>query len=120
VLDGGSGNDVSIGGVGFDSIFGGLGEDVLIGGFTDYDGNDAALKAIRDEWATSQPYATRRLRLIDGVGPGNVYKLNNSTVHEDAFADQLTGGADSKDWFWANVLEIMDLNMPAGEFVGLS
>jgi Ca2+-binding RTX toxin-like protein len=117
ILVGGAGNDaliagagrsLLIGGLGADTLLGGGADDILIGGTTDYDTNTSALLALMSEWQrTDADYTTRISHLRNGGGNNGTFKLNSTTVHDDATADVLTGGA-GKDWFWANLPEITD------------
>jgi hypothetical protein len=92
VLLGGGGDDVLIGGAGRDQLVGGAGADLLIGGGTAFDGNVAALGALRATWASGRPYAAR----IDDLAAW----LSTATAPDDGAADVLTGGP-GRDWFWA-------------------
>jgi titin len=107
-LTGGNARDLLIGGDGADTLSGGNEDDILISGFTSYDAptaaNQVALDAIMKEWKrTDADYATRISHLQNGgVGALNDgYRLNTSTVFDDAFVDSLTGG-QGKDWFLLN------------------
>jgi Ca2+-binding RTX toxin-like protein len=115
ILDGGAGDDNIVGGAGRDVIISGAGadrtvasseEDILIAGFTAYDGNQAALNAVRDEWASSRDYDTRVANIRGtGTGPrlnGDVFFTTTGaspTVRADGQADTLTG-SQSRDWFF--------------------
>lgn len=113
VLVGGLGTDsltsilnrnVLIGGLGKDSLKAGTGGDLLIGGGTDFDSNEAALKAIRAEWASSNSTAVRIAHLTGAQSGG----LNGSfllisdavrpgTVHNDLTADTFNNFS-ADDW----------------------
>ncbi len=113
VLVGGVGDDtltasltrnVLIGGLGKDSLKAGNGGDLLIGGGTDFDTNEAALKAIRAEWATANSVAVRIARLTGAQSGG----LNGSfllisdavrpgTVHNDLTLDTFNNTL-ADDW----------------------
>ena len=69
-LDGGGGRDLLTGGRGADRLVGGGGDDILIAGTTAYDGNPAALDAIRAEWGRDLPFATRVAKADGGRGAG--------------------------------------------------
>jgi hypothetical protein len=108
VLYGGVGRNLLIGGSGKANIYGNGGEDILIGGTTDFDANDAALRAILDEWTSSKTYTTRVNQLL-GTKSGGLnmpYFLNTGTVHDNARADVLVGGT-SRDWFFEGALDIL-------------
>ncbi len=111
-LDGGSGRDILIGGEGVDSLFGGAGEDILIGGTSEHSDDADALGAIIDAWADNTvKYADRVVLLRDtGVGEG-LFKLDASTVQNDAdadadAADRLTGNANL-DWFFQSQSDVL-------------
>jgi Ca2+-binding RTX toxin-like protein len=97
-LLGGSGRDLLIGGAGSDQLGGNAGDDVLVAGTTAYDGDRAALEAVRAAWLAEAPFATRVAALAAGVGPGGAVRLGAGTVFDDAATDVLTGSAGS-DWF---------------------
>jgi Ca2+-binding RTX toxin-like protein len=101
VLTGGTARDLLIGGAGADRLNGNAGDDVLVAGTTAYDGDPAALDAIRAEWGRDLPFNTRVANLAAGVGPGGSIKLGAGTVFDDAATDVLTGTAGS-DWFLFN------------------
>jgi Ca2+-binding RTX toxin-like protein len=95
----GFGKNVLIGGLGSDNLRGSYSEDILIGGTTDYDVNDAALRAILAEWTARRPFSTRINNLTNGGGLNGSFVLKrNVTVRDDAVRDVLFGGAGS-DWF---------------------
>jgi uncharacterized delta-60 repeat protein len=110
-LDGGAGADVLIGGDGIDLLTGGAGADVLIGGTTVHDGNLTALDAIVAEWTSGSSY-TLRLKHLQGTlagGKNGNYRLNATTVFNDALApDALTGG-QGLDWFVVSLGDTLDL-----------
>jgi Ca2+-binding RTX toxin-like protein len=121
VLQGGAGNDILVGGPandlllgheGRDFIIGGTGndvivgtndEDILISGETEHDNNGTALAAIMFEWTSQRDYATRRSNIRDGSGSmdrvNSSFFLSESTVHEDAAADRVSGSTE-EDWFF--------------------
>ena len=124
VLFGGEGNDtlragsarsMLVGGAGADKLFAGGANTVLIGGITDYDGDLAALAALRAEWVRADVgYKARVQHLLgpsaggtSGGRNGQVF-LNATTVHDDAAADVLTGGGVA-DWFFADALGLDSL-----------
>jgi Ca2+-binding RTX toxin-like protein len=92
VLVGGPGRDVLIGGPGRDRLMGGPGDDLLIGGATAFDGDAAALAAVRAAWASGRPYEARIRDLTAW--------LSAATAPDDGAADVLWGGP-GRDWFWA-------------------
>lgn len=101
-LQGGDGRDFLIGGTGADNLVGGLSDDILIGGTTAYDARTNVLSLMLAEWKSGLTYTQRigKLRNV-GVGP-SLSKLNSSVVVvADAAVDQLFGGSDTTDWFWA-------------------
>ena len=96
-LYGGGGRDLLIGGLGSDTLHSGTGDDILIGGTTDYDGNPVALYVVMAEWTRTDAAATYAVRighLRDGSpgGLNGAYRLNATTVHDDAAVDSLLGG----------------------------
>ena len=113
VLVGGIGDDtltadlarnVLIGGLGKDILNAKVGGDLLIGGGTNFDTNEAALQAIRAEWASSNTVATRIARLTGAQAGG----LNGSnflvsdavrpgTVHDDLALDTFNNTI-ADDW----------------------
>jgi len=78
---------------------GGDGDDIAISGFTSYDANEAALKAVLDEWTSSAPYGTRVANLRNGLG--GVMLQSGVTVFDDEAVDRMTGGGGD-DWFFAS------------------
>lgn len=119
-LAGDSGNDVLVGGedadrlgseVGRNLLIGGLGRDyqgggsegaILIGGATTHDANEAALRAILAEWASTRSLAERVARITQGVGGvgGHEFALTlGGTVFDDNAWNTLVGG-DAEDWFF--------------------
>src|SRR5262249_36501780 len=77
-------DDVLIGGAGRDLLVGGAGSDLLIGGGTAFDGNVAALGALRATWASGCPYAARLGDLAAWLSP--------ATAPGDGAAGGLAGG----------------------------
>lgn len=97
-LYGGTGRALLLGGLGADVLRGGSADDILIGGITDYDDDLVALAALRAEWArTSADYATRRDRLLAGVGG---YALDAARTHDDGGAVDNLFGNGGRDWFF--------------------
>lgn len=99
-LSGGDGRDLLFGGAGADSLTGGAGDDLLVGAPTVYDDpvlDLVALGAIRVEWTSGAPYATRINTVRTGIVPAG-YRLDATTVINDSAIDRLTGGLDD-DWF---------------------
>lgn len=108
MLFGGSGRDLMIGGFGADRIVGNGGDDLIIGGVTAHDANDAALRAIMQEWTSGGSFSARVANIAAGTGLTGGYRLSsdpgapgNQTVFNDNDADMLTGSA-GQDWFLAN------------------
>ena len=102
-LDGKNGRDLLIGGLGADLLRGGGHQEVLIAGTTDYDNNDAALRALLAEWTRPTDYATRVHNITSGGGSlaGLNLLLNDTTVHEDEDEDILEGNG-GRDLFFYN------------------
>lgn len=118
VLTGGAGKDILIGGYGADTLTGGTGEDLLIGGATDYDALPAALDAIQKEWRSAGDYLARIAHITTGGGLNGATLLTAAKVQDDMIADTLSGGPDTRDWFFARLLPGgMDLTdiMPSSE-----
>lgn len=107
VLIGGSGRDVLIGGRGRDGLWGGGNGDVVIGASTAYDGNVAALAAVRGEWLSNRGLGDRVANLsgagTTGVNGAAVLRAGaNATVFADGDRDSLFGEC-GKDWFFLDV-----------------
>jgi hypothetical protein len=108
LTDNGSGRNILIGaGSGGDTITGD-GNDILVSGTTFYDSdtgaNIAALDAILDEWNSTQKYAVRITRIMNGLTP-ELLALNSSTITPDTNANTLsdgTGQAANANWFIAS------------------
>jgi ELWxxDGT repeat protein len=109
-LWGDNGRDVLIGGVGKDWLNGRAGDDILIGGTTDYDASYTAQRAIHDAWTTTRSYDSRIASIMAGVGPDHA-RLTTATVHDDNFADSLTGYTE-QDWFFAELSAGADQEHP--------
>jgi hypothetical protein len=118
VLTAGAGNSILIGGRGADTLIANAGTpgfDILIAGQTDFDNptptNLSVLNAFAGVWrdTTAANYGSQVGLLRDtGVTVGGtVYRLNGSSVHDDAGArDTLTGATSTQaalDWFFANL-----------------
>ncbi|MFN0054148.1 MAG: beta strand repeat-containing protein, partial [Planctomycetales bacterium] len=107
-LSGLAGRDLLVGGTGADALSGGDADDILIAGTISYYNesaktlNQSAIDALMAEWLRlDADYATRIANLRVGVGVGNQFKLNSTTLLTDgAAADALTGGI-GLDWFWS-------------------
>ena len=107
-LVGNDGRDLLFGGDGLDTILGGAGEDVLVNGKTTFDTNWAVLDALRTYWTGGNDFTTRTQKLAAGTtGVKVLPKLNSSTISNDNFADNLTGGSDA-DWFFAKKTAVAD------------
>jgi hypothetical protein len=117
VLDGGAGNDVLIAGWWSSVLVGGEGDDLLIGGVTAYDGDDAALAAIRDYWAGPDDYATRAAGLAAGEG---VPLLDATTVFANGGGNTLLGGDGLDLFFGSPDLDAHDWDPAAEQFVALA
>ena len=114
LLLGGNGNDtltsrngraIMIGGSGSDTVKSGSGDAILIAGTTNYDANDQALASYLLDWNSATDYATR----VSKLSPW----LNSSTVHDDAVADTLQGGA-GQNWFFADLKVTKQSDKTAG------
>ena len=110
LTDNGSGRNILIGGGAGGDTFTGNGNDILVSGTTTYDSNTAAniaaLDAILAEWTSGDTYATKISKInVTGVGAGNAYKLNSSTITQDTHANTLKDGGNptQNNWFlsWA-------------------
>ncbi|HEV2971778.1 MAG TPA: Ig-like domain repeat protein, partial [Pirellulales bacterium] len=114
LLVGGSGNNTLIGGLGNNVLIGGGGSNklysrptgqstnngtgsLMIGGTTIYNGNEAILESILEQWNAPLDYNTRIANLTSGNNPYHV-TLNTSTVLRENAADQLF--ASGLDWLW--------------------
>jgi hypothetical protein len=105
-IQGTGGRDLIIGGLGADTLDGGADEDILIGGTTAYDTIDKSLQAISTAWNGPGKTLSRFTTLNhDGVGFGNLIKLDSWTVTNDTDKDVMTGDDPSSpgsDWFFAD------------------
>jgi hypothetical protein len=117
VLTGGKGRNLIVGGQGADQLTAGPDGNLLIGGSTAYDLDPAALDAILVEWQRSdEDYETRVANLRDGVNDGQYKLVLGDTVLDDGAADLLRGG-DSRDWYWANVVQDTIIDKAIDELV---
>ena len=105
---GGSGRNVMIGGGGGDILTAGAAGDLLISGKTIYDHDNTALAAIQAEWLSTDTYGQRIKKLkVDGVGPGNIYRLQfGVTVFADPVITHLFGG-NGTDWYFASPIDVV-------------
>ena len=115
-LGGGPGDDVLLGFAGRDILIGGTGadqlnsasvkgsdygDDLLIGGRTSYGFQRPFVDAILATWTGHILYPDRiQLLSTTGVGANKQFKLNATTVLDDAAIDTLYGGGGI-DWFFA-------------------
>jgi subtilisin family serine protease len=100
-VSGNAGRDFLIGGTGLDSVGGGAGDDFLANGTTNYDVFGSAFASVIAEWSrTDLSYAQRvgHLKTGGGFNDGNV--LDATTLTDDTFDDNLSGGTGT-DWFCA-------------------
>jgi Ca2+-binding RTX toxin-like protein len=108
LLVGGSGRDLLIGGAGADRLVGDPDDDILIAGSTAFDGLEAALCAIMDEWTSTRTYDQRTSNLVGTTttGANGQYYLKtgttNPTVFDDDAKDVMTGSS-GQDGFFANL-----------------
>jgi Ca2+-binding RTX toxin-like protein len=106
-LLGGDGRDLLVGGSGADSLDGGNDDDILIGGELAYynearnTANGNALRAVMAEWTSTASYATRIQHLtgILGGGLNGAFRINSTTVSDDAGAVDTLYGRAGMDWF---------------------
>lgn len=94
VLSGGLGRDLLIAGAFASTLNGGGDDDILIGGTTNYDRNDASLRAILAEWTISHTTSL----------------LNANTVFSNGFINQLAGDAGSDRFFTRLGNEMIDFD----------
>jgi Ca2+-binding RTX toxin-like protein len=119
-LSGDVGADILVGGSGADSLSGAGGDDILIGGYLSYFDETTgaadfdALAALRAEWAridlgTNQSAYTQRIAHLNGNNPSGglngVYRLDLTTVADDAAIDTFNGG-NQRDWFFVGAGEV--------------
>ena len=109
LLKGEENRDLMIGGLGSDELIGSVNRGVLIGGTTLYDGNLAALEAIRAEISfmappptgTAPPIDPMIFNLENGTGLNGPFVLDwGVTVFDDGAADLLVA-KDGADWLIA-------------------
>ena len=114
LLVGGSGNNTLIGGLGNNVLIGGGGSNklysrpvgqstnnntgsLMIGGTTIYNGNEAILESILEQWNAPLAYNTRIANLTSGNNRYHV-TLNTTTVLPESSVDQLF--SSGLDWLW--------------------
>lgn len=106
-ISGGDGRDLLVGGGGADRIVGNADDDIMVADRLRFNDQDAALKAIMDEWTSSHSYLVR-IANISGSGAaadfaqrrnGEYFLTSEVTVIADDSSDVLTGSA-GKDWFF--------------------
>jgi len=99
LLVGGDGRDILLGGTGADRIVGNADDDILISGVTQYDRDESALCAIRDEWTRLDVDYQQRIDILKtGTRMDSNVRLNADTVFNDWENDALTGSS-GLDWF---------------------
>ncbi len=107
LLDAGEGKDFLIGGDGADVLRGRGGQDLMVAGRVGLSTSD--LESIHSEWLSDRDYEDRTDNIVDGSGAGvgqngSAFLLaitQGRTVHDDAAADELEGGA-GRDLFFAD------------------
>jgi Ca2+-binding RTX toxin-like protein len=110
LTDSSSGRGILIGGAGADRITGN-GNDILVSGTTAYDSNTsahiAALDAILAEWSSTDSYAVRIKKIMQGVGTAGTDALNAKTVHSDGVANTVSDGSGTtqNNWFIVSSLD---------------
>jgi Ca2+-binding RTX toxin-like protein len=106
-LTGAAGGDVMIGGNGLDRLVGNGGDDLMINGTVPvYEPNWSALASILAEWDRDDiGLGQRMLNLRNGGGLNGTNRLTVTTIKDDTFSDDLTGGLGA-DWFWAKVAAV--------------
>ena len=113
-IDGGEGRDLLIGGLGADRLDDDDQENLIVAGFTSFDFNDAALRALSDEWTSTRTYA-QRVQNLSGDATGSTFGARQNqtfflrgddgpqqTVFDDGAIDDLDGGK-ALDWFLAEL-----------------
>jgi phospholipase C len=103
-IEGGSGRNLLIGGTGNSHIEEHGGQAIEIAGTTFYDANAEALTAIANEWASSDPLATRVARITSGVtqdGSNTQYHLAMDTVFANGYHNHLEANS-GMDWYFAD------------------
>jgi Ca2+-binding RTX toxin-like protein len=111
ILDGRGGRDVLIAGGAASVLLGGEGEDLLIAGTTAYDSHAASLAAIQAEWnRTDLSYDVRVANLTSDNGALVPKLIPGTTVFDNGGGNQLSGGADALDLYFASLdLDVTDL-----------
>ena len=112
---GGEGRDLLIGGLGVDRISGDGEQDILIAGITRLDADNTALNAVRAEWTSRRSYEDRVANLRAQPNPTFGDRLNEDyflrkgmEVSDDAGGNFLSG-EDERDWFFAQVTDVLDI-----------
>jgi Ca2+-binding RTX toxin-like protein len=101
-----AGNDLLFGGGGADKLDGGDEDDLLLPGLTSYYSETTGkldrpgIAAIFTEWVGPNPYLTRVNNLRVGVGTGNLYRLDLTTLFDDGGVFDFLVGDLGLDWFW--------------------
>lgn len=103
VLLGGGGRDLLIGGRGSDLLQGGREQDLLVAGYTDFDGNQTMLEAIRASWSRPLQYGQR---LADLRGPAFNFR-EGETLHDDGAVDELEGDS-GRDALFSAPLDLVN------------
>jgi hypothetical protein len=113
----GAGNGILIGGAGSDTLVANAGTapgfTILIAGTTDFDSPTAAHVAAFNAFAAAWQNTTAtnygaQVKLLRDAGltvNGVTYRLNSTSVHDDAALDKLVGATATQtalDWFFAN------------------
>lgn len=114
-LFGGNGRDLLVGGLGADFLYGGIGDDILISGVSLFLNDErnpvtldrAAIAAIMADWTSNRSYADRLTSIRNGTSSGGAYRLDSSTVFDDADLDHVFGEG-GRDWFWLDSFDISD------------
>jgi Ca2+-binding RTX toxin-like protein len=123
-LFGGAGADILVGGSGADALSGDSGDDILIGGRLSYfdevtgSADLDALAALRAEWSrTDLPgnglsQYQQRIAHLNGSNPvgglNGAYRLDLTTVFNDAATDSFDGGNGS-NWYFRSLGETVTL-----------
>lgn len=110
ILDGRGGRDILIAGDAASILLGGDGEDLLIAGTTSYDHDQTALAAILAEWTrTDISYQARVANLTTDNGSTAPKLKAGQTVFGNGGGNELSGGADAFDLFFASLeLDALD------------
>ena len=109
------GHNLVIAGGGAGTLNGGTGLNLLIGGTTNYDTEDASLRAILQFWESVTPdnYNDGVNSLLAGNG---VPALNTDTVHSNGAGNQFTGGSLNL-YFGSLTLDSFDTDPPNGRVI---